>query len=350
MKRQFYVVACVCVSLLVACGYNVDLKTYKEDLPAGGDVKGVIVSPSKQSLFVDSDLPVLSVICVPSDAADNNVVWSSDHPEILNVDPHTGILSWGTVKNAEVTITATSVSNPEVKGSCVFDIVNTAGKYRYVDLTEQIGLYVMDRNLGATEAYTKATSSPANNWAIRGNYYHWGFNKPVANFQYGGANGQGYEDEPYTYPNGATLNGGYKDFAYNGWYDSNPAFVDWSVVENQPVPRGWRMPTKADLEKILKCAAITPSMTEKEKAQARLFRQKIAIAPSGYLKMYWGNMDWQHGIIWSSTWDPITKKIWVLKASDVTDWNDNEWSLTQMDLSSPAIVIRCVRDKVTNNN
>lgn len=345
MKKIFYIVICVAVSFITSCTPDLDLKTYKENLPPGGQVKHVLVSPSKQSLFVDSDLPELSAICVPEDASDLKVVWSSDHPEILKVDPETGELSWGTVSNAEVTITATSVTNPEAKGTCVFDIVNAAGMYQFVDLTSQIGLYVMDRNLGATEPYTKQTASADVNYALRGNFYHWGLNKPAANFEFGGANGRGYEDDPYVYPNGKTVRGGYKDFAYNGWFDTDPRFVDWSNVDNQPVPRGWRLPTKEDLEKIVACAAITPSMTEKQKAKARLFRQKIAIAPSGYIRIGWGNWDWQHGYIWSSTRDPETKKVWVLKVTEATSWNDKEWSVELMDISFPAIVIRCVRDK-----
>ena len=87
-------------------------------------MQAVYVSPSSYTLYIDSELPTMYAYVAPTHAADTSVSWVSDHPEILSVNAQTGELSWGTISNSEVIVSAISNSNSEAVGTCVFTIRN----------------------------------------------------------------------------------------------------------------------------------------------------------------------------------------------------------------------------------
>ena len=326
------------VAMLYACDYAGDIKDYKENV-VGGAVNTILVSPSSFTLYVDSEFPSMSYVCVPASTEDSTVVWSSDTPDVLDIDPETGVLKWGTVRNCEVIISATSTTRQDVKGQCKVTVKNVMGVYKYLDLRTELGLFVIDRNIGATSAFDEtATDHMAE--GLKGNYYHWGNNTPVVNLEFGGDDGRGGN---YTYPSGKTLRGGYPEFD-PAWNAEGENFSDWSQEGATPCPGGWRLPTKAECEKIIYMTDVRNFNTQQEKTAARALRKKLGIAMSGYQKLGGGNWDWQHGLLWTSTWDPVTKKVWVLQATNSGDRGDDPWEMKEMELKGVAIAVRCVRD------
>ncbi len=337
MKRYIFLLLSM-IAMFYACDYAGDIKDYKEDLAEGGPVNTIIVSPSAFTLYVDSEFPSMSYVSVPANTVDSVVVWSSDTPEVLDIDPETGELKWGTVKNCEVVISATSATRKGVKGECRVTVRNTMGVYKYLDLRAELGLFVIDRNIGATMAFDKTVNNNA--VEIRGNYYHWGNNTPVVNMEFGGSDGRGGN---YIYPNGKVLKGGYPEFDPS-WNAEGEDFSDWSQGGATPCPGGWRLPTKEECEKIIYMTNVANFDTQQEKTAARALREKLGIPMSGYQEIPGGNWQWQHGLLWTSTWDAETKKVWVLQATNSGDWKDTPWEMKEMELKGIAIAVRCVRD------
>ena len=103
MKKGIFLLLSM-IAMFYACDYAGDIKDYKEDLAEGGPVNTILVSPSAFTLYVDSEFPSMSYVSVPTNTVDSVVVWSSDTPEVLDVDPETGELKWGTVRNCLKTI------------------------------------------------------------------------------------------------------------------------------------------------------------------------------------------------------------------------------------------------------
>lgn len=338
MKKGIFLLLSM-IAMFYACDYAGDIKDYKEDLAEGGPVNTILVSPSAFTLYVDSEFPSMSYVSVPTNTVDSVVVWSSDTPEVLDVDPETGELKWGTVRNCEVVISATSATRKDVKGECRITVRNTMGVYKYLDLRAELGLFVIDRNMGATMVFDKTVT---NNMAagLKGNYYHWGNNTPVANKEFGGDDGRGGY---YTYPNGQTLLGGYPEFDPS-WNAEGEHFSDWSQGGETPCRGGWRLPTKEECEKIIYMTNVANFNTQQEKTAARALREKLGVAMSGYQRIPGGNWQWQHGMLWTSTWNPETKKVWVLQATNSGDWKDDPWEMKEMELKGIAIAVRCVRD------
>ena len=235
-------------------------------------------------------------------------------------------------------ISATSATRKDVKGECRITVRNTMGVYKYLDLRAELGLFVIDRNMGATMAFDKTVAD--NMAGLKGNYYHWGNNTPVVNLEFGGDDGRGGY---YTYSNGQTLRGGYPEFDPS-WNAEGEHFSDWSQGGETPCPGGWRLPTKEECEKIIYMTNVANFNTQQEKVAARALREKLGVAMSGYQQIPGGNWQWQHGMLWTSTWNPETKKVWVLQATNSGNWKDDPWEMKEMELKGIAIAVRCVRD------
>lgn len=343
MKKLFlaYILG---VLALTSCDYGDGWDGYKEEL-VGGPIAMVTVSPSTGLLYKDSNLPVLSYYVAPLGAKDTTVTWSSDKPEVLNVDPVTGVLSWGSPVNTEVVIAATSNSNPEIKGSCIFTVRNANGRYRYVDARKQAGLWILDRNLGATTQPVEGAIPTLNNtWT--GNFYQYGKNAPVANYEVGGPDGKGGYLE-FTY-NGATkkLIGGYPTYVPY-WDNTMEGFVDWTdpklVLDGMD---GWRLPTKEELEKLAYWMDENNFRTAAEKGAAKYFMQELGFGPGGLIggeKYNWifdmgDATELYSSYIWSSSYNPDTQKAWVLRI------RDGRPSVIELSTVGIACPIRLVRD------
>lgn len=336
MRNSILLVVCI-TSMLYACNYSDDIKDYKEGVPDGSPINTILVSPSSFTLYVDSEFPTMSYVCVPANTADSTVSWESDTPDVLDIDSETGELKWGaTVKNCEVVISAVSTTNPDVKGECKFSVKNTMGVYQYLDLRAQLGLFVMDRNIGASMVFDETTIGGEE--SLKGNYYHWGYNAPVINREFGGDDGRGGK---YTYPDGRQLIGGYPEFD-RYWNAEGENFSDWSQNGETPCPSGWRLPTKEECERMAYMTNVDNFKTQQEKTLARALRKKLSFAETGYYQ--WEGGKWEGGTayLWTSTWDPITKKVWVLKIENARGRGDYPWKLEEMELKGRALTIRCV--------
>ncbi len=341
MKRLFYYTFLFIA--LGACNYDDGWDGYKENLE-GGQVEMIIVSPSSAILYIDSKLPTLSYYIAPWGAVDTVVTWTSDKPEVLNVNATTGVLEWGTPANTVVTISAISNSNSKILGKCVFTIRNSRGRYRYVDLRKQAGIWMLDRNLEAsTKAEDGFNSIPTLNNTWYGNYYQYGNNNPVANLENGGEDGQGGN---YNYENGRYMTGGfsYYDPYWDNTYDG---FVDWSVPNNLPVVmEGWRLPTKNELEKLAYWIDENNFRDAAGKGAAKVLRKEVAFGPGGLIGGERNSFPYSPGdagmvfsaYIWSSDYDPVTQKAWVLKV------NASEAKLLELSTIGIACPIRLVCD------
>ncbi len=120
------------------------------------DVTSVSVSPASGSInLLDADKTLqLSANVLPANATNKSVNWSSSNTSIATVDAN-GLVTGKAVGN--VTITATSVSNPTVKGTASVAVSNTPIAVTGVTISDKSFTLVKD----ATKTLT-ATVSPAN--------------------------------------------------------------------------------------------------------------------------------------------------------------------------------------------
>lgn len=326
-----------------ACNYGSEWDGYKEEL-VGGPIEMIIVSPSSGTLYIDSKLPTLSYYVAPLGAADTTVSWTSDKPEVLKVDSVTGVLSWGTPTNTDVTISAVSNSNSAVFGTCVFSVRNARGRYRYVDLRKQIGVWMLDRNLEAsTKAEDGFNATPTLNNTWYGDYYQYGNNDPVANMEKGGEDGHGGN---WFYENGRKMYGGYP--SYDPWWDNTyDGFVDWSDPANLPGGmEGWRLPTKKELEDLAYWMDENNFRDAVSKGAAKVLKQELAFGPGGLVGGELNNLPYSQGdagqmysaYIWSSDYDPVSQKAWALKV------NSSEVKVLELSTIGIACPIRLVCD------
>ena len=112
MKRRYIglaMVAMVAVGalLLGSCGFKRQLVSIAIT-PDGANIQGVGVIVNFQAI---------GTYVHPPDTRDitNSVVWASSAPQIISIDSSTGVAVSGDGCGSNITITATSYSNPETK-------------------------------------------------------------------------------------------------------------------------------------------------------------------------------------------------------------------------------------------
>lgn len=130
--------------------------------------------------------------------------------------------------------------------------------YEVLDTKAELGFYMLDRNVGATEKYNGDSRNP--NAASIGYYYQFGKNAPVAG-----------SDQK--------LNSNYD----KEWNASGDSFKDWTKSDNSPCPKGWRVPTKAEAKLIVDKAWADydwGTQTDDEFEAAKALYKKIAIPRS----------------------------------------------------------------------
>jgi hypothetical protein len=213
--KKFLLLLCVCAIAFVSC---------KDNVTPPVEVASVTVSPATFSLFADEALPTLTATVEPKDAEDPTVTWSSSDPAIIAVDASTGALSLAVadIPDAEKAVTITAKAG-EKTGTSIITVKGQIAKYEVIDISEEVGLRILDRNVGATAAY-----DGKNDAAAIGNFYQWGKNTAVAS----GAD--------------TKANSNFSDT----WNAAGEGFKDWATAANTPCPVGYSIPTYEQMKSI----------------------------------------------------------------------------------------------------
>lgn len=325
--------------------------TIQKDLSDNFDesiVQEILVSPENIELFADSPLPKMTAIVIPHTASDTTVLWSSDHPEVLDVDQNTGELVFKTIRNSTVKITATSRKNPKIHGSCNILLHNSRGVYKVIDIRRGTGLWMLDRNIAADAPFLSGMDA---NFAAEtiGDYFQFGMNTPVANKVKGGDDKQGGKgNAKYTRPREGFYPGVYDYWWGNDEYMKKNSFTyeDWSNPKKIPISNmeGWRIPSKEDFEKIIRMCTPSRTASAREKAFARMLKKKLAFPNGGLVDVEWTDLNEPYiAYLWSCSYDPNTHKAWVLKVHEPHTENPR-LELVEMKIQGNAMPIRLVKD------
>lgn len=244
MKRILLLMLMVS-GLLASCDYDNPI-----DKDLSDELDEIMVSPSSLEFYLDTESLRFSVICVPSYAKDTTVTWSSSHPHLVEVNPLTGEVKLLKSEPTQVYVTATSRDGGHTS-SCMLNLhmmPTPMDYYEPMDLTKDFGLWILDRSIGTTNA----------NNDILNKYYQWGRNIACK-----GDN---------------TISKG------DLYWKADPLhndFSDWTNPSNMPAPKGWRLPTKAELELIASKINKTDEMSYDEQKRAELMFGKLKFRTMG---------------------------------------------------------------------
>lgn len=264
MKKEF---------LFLAMSAFVAFSCSDDDDPTSNEVTGISVTPSTAIIYQEqATLPTLSAAITPENADNATITWSSNNKAYLTVN-NKGVLALVKDIDVDATVTITATSANGKTGTCAVQLkACLEGGYKVIDATDKVGLYILDRNIGATEPFNDSYSNP--NAASVGNYYQFGNNTPVA------ANGD------------ASVNSSFN----KTWNAEGAGYKDWTVAGNTPCPTGWRIPTQAEV-KVIANAAYWEDwlideglMTEEEVEAAQAFQSKILVARGGLWKVTDGSV------------------------------------------------------------
>lgn len=259
MKKEF---------LFLAMSAFVAFSCSDDDDPSSVEVTGISVTPPTATIYQEqATLPTLSAAITPENADDPTITWSSNNTAYLTVN-NKGVLTLVKDIDADATVTITAKAANGKTGTCAVQLkACLEGGYKVIDATAEIGLLILDRNIGATEPYNKSSSEP--NAAAVGNYYQFGKNTSVAK------NGD------------ANVNSSFN----KTWNATGTDYKDWSVSANTPCPAGWRIPTQAETKKIADATfwdwdfVDMDMMTQEEAEAAKALQEKLLIARGGLWKL-----------------------------------------------------------------
>lgn len=225
--------------LLASCGYENPI-----DKDLSDELDEIMVTPSSMEFYLDTESPHFSVICVPSYARDTAVTWSSSHPHLVEVDPVTGNVKLLKSEPTQVYITATSRDGGHTS-SCMLNLHMMPTPMEYyepMDLTKDFGLWILDRSVG--------------DGIVGDKHYQWSRNVLCSS----GKGGDLY-------------------------WKADPLhneFSDWTNPSNTPAPKGWRLPTKAELEVIASKVNKTPEMSYDDQKRAEMLLAKLKLSDKDY--------------------------------------------------------------------
>lgn len=265
MKKKF---------LFLAMSAFVAFSCSDDDDPSSIEVTGISVTPSTATIYQEQTaLPTLSAAITPENADDPTITWSSNNTAYLTVN-NKGVLTLVKDIDADATVTITAKAANGKTGTCTVQLkACLEGGYKVIDATDEIGLLILDRNIGATEPYNNNASEP--NAAAVGNYYQFGKNTPVAQ-----------NDD-------TNVNSSFN----TTWNATGTDYKDWNVSENTPCPAGWRIPNQAETKRIVDATfwdwdfVDMGMMTEEELMAAKALQEKILIARGGLWKLNNGTVE-----------------------------------------------------------
>lgn len=240
MKRILLLMSMV-VGLLASCDYDNPI-----DKDLSDELDGIMVTPSSVQFYLDTESPRFLVICVPSYAKDTTVTWSSSHPHLVEVNPVTGEVKLLKSEPTQVYITATS-RDGGYTSSCMLNLhmmPTPMDYYEPMDLTKDFGLWILDRSVGKV--------NEDNN--IINRYFQWGRNVACNGTAFTGKGNPHWKADPL-----------------------HNEFSDWTNPANTPAPKGWRLPTKAELELIGAKINKTDDMGYDEQRRAEMMFAKLKI-------------------------------------------------------------------------
>jgi uncharacterized protein (TIGR02145 family) len=222
-------------------------------------VTGITLDKSELSLIV-GETTTLNATVLPATANDKTVTWTSSAPAVAEVN-NDGLVTAKSAGTATIKATAGGYSD-----TCVVTVVPEEG----VVIN---GVRWATRNVDVPDAFASSPESA-------GKFYQW--NRKIA------------------WPTTGSV---------SNWDSSYPAGDTWAK-ENDPSPSGWRVPTKAEIDKLLDESKVSREWTEVNGMNGSKFTDKqtgksIFLPAAGY--RYYGdgslyNVGY-YGYYWSSTGD-----------------------------------------------
>lgn len=302
MKKNFLFLS-MAAMMVVACS----------DDPVA--VESIAIEPSSVAVYQNTEVaPVLQVKFTPENADDKTIVWTSSSQAVSVSDKNEVLVNGEITEDATVTLTATAKSG--VTATCTVALrACLEGGYKVVDLKE-VGLQILDRNLGAEEVFNGSYKDM--NVNSIGDFYQYGKNEPVG-----------------------TVEAVNKNWTAD-WSTESEGFKDWTVAENTPCPKGWRLPTADEMKKIVNASfwdwdfVDFGMMTEDELYAAKDFQKKTLIPYSGAWQAKEGTptryLDGA-AMLWSAG----------VENGKVTTYEDNNWVVKGNREPNYAMPVRCVR-------
>lgn len=224
-------------------------------------VSNMEITSSNTTLYYDSQIPTLTVAITPENADNKTLAWTSSNPDVISVDAE-GKLTLNKFTYCDVTITATNKESGKT-ATCKLTLAlkkADIADYGVIELKDKLGFDLLDRNIGATKAYS-STGSDADKAAAIGYYFQFGNSIPVGTSE------------------------GLTNF-YNKEY--NGGDLDWSVAANTPCPEGWRIPNKEEMKKLTDAAWVDWDgliQTDEEFDAAKALYNSLLLSKGGYYKI-----------------------------------------------------------------
>lgn len=278
-------------------------------------VESIAIEPASVAVYQNTEVaPVLEVKFTPENADDKTIVWTSSSEAVSVSAENQVVVNGAIMEDATVVLTATAKSG--VTATCTVELrACLEGGYKIIDLKE-VGLQMLDRNLGAKEVSKADWKNPDG----IGYYYQYGKNEPVA----------------------ADLDPSVNNNWTADWSAESEGFKDWTVAENTPCPKGWRLPTSAEMKKIVNASfwdwdfVDFGMMTEDELYAAKDFQKKTLIPFGGA---------WKAGENGAEKYLAGAAMLWSAGLADgkAITYEDNSFAVTGKREPNYAMPVRCVR-------
>ncbi|MEG2340332.1 MAG: hypothetical protein RSA53_05625 [Odoribacter sp.] len=278
--RKIILMIAVMTTLLASCGYDNPI-----DKDLSNEMDEIMITPSSIEFYLDTEIPYLTVMRIPAYAKDTTVTWSSSRPDLIKIDPTSGKMEVIQREPTQVKVVATSRDGGH-SSFCTFNlrmITTPMEWYIPMDLKKDFGLWLLDRSIGSAKSDERL---------------QWGRNTPCWISR--------------QYPTG-------QPGSVNWSADvNNKEYCDWTKPDKTRCPKGWRIPTRKELELIASKVNKTAEMSYDEQKSAELLFQKLKIKDDdyGYATRYpshdpWGDKQINESFYqWFDIWGGWDESYW----------------------------------------